>query len=70
MLFSFMTDYVAHVLKGIVQRERSVSTEGCFLKVPMPRTPSNIPHSTICGMMNPRFKDIVLKIHSACRTAF
>ena len=37
-LFSFITDYDAHVLKGIVQRERSVSTDGCFLKDQMPRT--------------------------------
>jgi hypothetical protein len=57
-LFSFIADYVAPVLKGIVQRERSVSTDGCFLKDPMPRTPSNIPN-IICGVIYPRFKGTV-----------
>ncbi len=41
-LFSFITDYVARVFKGIVQREWSISTDGCFWKDPVPRPPSKI----------------------------
>jgi hypothetical protein len=59
-LFSFIADHVAHVLKGIVQRERSVLTEGCFLKDPIPRTSSSIPN--ILRGKIPRFEDTVLNI--------